>query len=45
MTLSGPHAGSRLPLDSLETGAYELELTAADSTGKQVTRTAAFEVK
>ena len=32
-------------LDSLAPGSYELELTATDSAGKQVTRTAAFDVR
>jgi len=38
-------ASSRLPFDSLGVGAYQLEITASDSAGKQVTRTAGFEVK
>jgi VWFA-related protein len=37
-------AGMRLPLDSLAPGLYRLEVTAADSTGKQVKRTTDFEV-
>jgi len=45
LKLSGPHAGSRLPLDSLQPGSYDLELTAIDSTGKEVTRTAAFVIR
>ncbi len=42
MKLGGPHAGSRLPLETLSEGSYDLELTATDPTGKQVTRTAPF---
>jgi VWFA-related protein len=38
-------AGASLRLGSLATGPYELEITAFDSTGKQVKRTADFEVK
>jgi hypothetical protein len=37
--------GGKLPLNSLETGAYQLEVTAMDASGKKVTRTADFEVK
>jgi len=36
--------GGKLPLNSLETGAYQLEVTAVDATGQKVTRTADFEV-
>ncbi|HEY6344074.1 MAG TPA: VWA domain-containing protein [Bryobacteraceae bacterium] len=36
--------GTRLPLSSLAAGTYRLEITASDS-GKQVNRTAEFEVK
>ncbi len=36
--------GSKLPIDKLAPGTYELEVTAADS-GKQAKRTADFEVK
>jgi VWFA-related protein len=38
-------AGASLKLSSHATGAYRLEITAFDSTGKQVKRTADFEVK
>jgi len=38
-------AGASLPLSSLAAAAYQLEITASDSTGKQVKRTADFEVK
>jgi VWFA-related protein len=38
-------AGASLRLSSLATGPYELEVTAFDSTRKQVKRTADFEVK
>jgi VWFA-related protein len=37
-------AGARLPLDSLSPGAYQLEVTASDSAGKQIKRTADFAV-
>ncbi|HEY6342866.1 MAG TPA: VWA domain-containing protein [Bryobacteraceae bacterium] len=37
-------AGARLPLDSLPVGSYQLEITAADAAGKQLKRTAGFEV-
>jgi hypothetical protein len=37
-------AGARLPLDSLSVGSYQLEITAADTAGKQLKRTADFEV-
>jgi hypothetical protein len=37
-------AGSRLPVDSLAPGAYQLEVTAADAAGKQLKRTAGFEI-
>jgi hypothetical protein len=37
--------GSRLPIDGLAVGAYELEVTAVDSSGKQVRRTVDFEVR
>jgi len=38
-------AGSRLPIDTLAAGSYELELTVVDAAGKQIKRTADFEVK
>ncbi|HEX4134914.1 MAG TPA: VWA domain-containing protein [Bryobacteraceae bacterium] len=38
-------AGSRLPIATLPAGSYELEITAIDGAGKQVTRTTDFEVK
>jgi VWFA-related protein len=38
-------AGSRLPIDKLAPGTYELEVTAVDAAGKQIKRTADFEVK
>jgi hypothetical protein len=33
-----------LPVDSLARGAYRLEVTATDSAGKEVRRTADFEI-
>jgi VWFA-related protein len=36
--------GGRLPVDSLEPGAYRLEVTATDSAGKELKRTADFEI-
>lgn len=38
-------AGAKLPLSSLAAGSYRLEITASDSGGRQVRRTADFEVK
>jgi VWFA-related protein len=38
-------SGSRLPIDSLAAGAYQLEVMAIDSAGQQVKRTANFEIK
>lgn len=38
-------AGTRLPFDSLASGSYQLEITAADQTGKEVKRTVDFEIK
>ncbi len=38
-------ASSRLPFDSFGAGSYQLEITAADSAGKQITRTVGFEVR
>ncbi len=38
-------AGSRLPLDMLPAGLYELEVTAVDAAGKQARRRADFEVR
>jgi VWFA-related protein len=38
-------AGSKLPVDALADGSYELEVTASDTAGKQVKRTADFEKK
>jgi hypothetical protein len=37
--------GSTLPISALAAGSYELEMTAVDSAGKQVSRTAEFEIK
>jgi VWFA-related protein len=37
-------AGSKLPIGALRAGSYKLEVTAIDSAGKQVRRTADFEV-
>jgi hypothetical protein len=34
----------KLPVDSLASGTYRLEVTAADSGGKEVKRTADFEI-
>jgi len=42
--LKSVSAGSRLPIDSLSPGSYQLEVTAEDAAGKQVKRTADFEV-
>jgi VWFA-related protein len=36
---------SKLPIDSLAAGSYELEVTAVDASGKQAKRTADFEVR
>jgi VWFA-related protein len=38
-------AAAKLPLDALSPGSYQLEVTAADSAGQQVKRTAEFEVR
>ena len=38
-------AGASLQLNTLAAGAYRLEITASDSTGKQIKRTTDFEVK
>ena len=38
-------AGASLRLSTLATGPYQLEITASDSTGKEIKRTADFEVK
>jgi VWFA-related protein len=38
-------AGSRLPIDKLAAGSYELEVTATDGPGKTLQRTAGFEVR
>jgi len=38
-------AGANLRLSTLKTGPYRLEITASDSTGKEIKRTADFEVK
>lgn len=38
-------AGAKLPIDSLAPGSYELEITAANSAGKQIKRTVGFEVQ
>ena len=38
-------AGSRLPLDGLAAGTYTLEVAATDTSGKQVRRTADFEIR
>jgi VWFA-related protein len=38
-------AGSKLPIDILPPGSYELEVTAVDAAGKQAKRTADFEVR
>jgi VWFA-related protein len=37
--------GTRLPIDTLPVGSYQLEVTAIDSAGKQARRTADFEIK
>ncbi len=37
-------AAARLPVDSLSTGSYQLEVTATDSAGKELKRTADFEI-
>jgi VWFA-related protein len=42
--LSVPQQGGNLPIGSLIPGAYQLEVTASDASGKQVKRTADFEV-
>lgn len=38
-------AGTRLPIDTLSAGSYQLEVTATDSVGKQIKRTADFEIR
>ncbi|MGB6940831.1 MAG: VWA domain-containing protein [Bryobacteraceae bacterium] len=38
-------AASSLPIEKLAAGAYQLEVTAEDSSGKQVKRTADFEIR
>jgi len=38
-------AGSKLPIDKLAPGTYELEVTAVDAAGKQIRRTVDFDVK
>ncbi len=38
-------AASRMPIEMLAAGSYQLEVTAQDSTGKQVKRTADFEIR
>jgi VWFA-related protein len=38
-------AGAKLPIDSLSPGSYQLEVTAADPAGKQIKRTADFEIR
>jgi len=43
--LSAAQQGGGLPLGSLAPGSYQLEVTASDASGKQVKRTADFEVK
>jgi VWFA-related protein len=43
--LSVPQQGGGLPINSLAPGSYQLEVTAADSSGYQVRRTTDFEVK
>jgi hypothetical protein len=40
-----PQQGGNLPISSLAPGKYQLEVTAIDSSGKQVKRTADFEVQ
>jgi len=37
--------GERMPVAKLEPGSYRLELTAADTAGKRVQRTADFELE
>ena len=43
--LSVPQQGGNLPISSLAAGLYQLEVTASDSAGKQVKRTADFEIR
>jgi VWFA-related protein len=43
--LSVPQQGGNLPISSLAPGSYQLEVTASDPSGKQVKRTADFEVR
>jgi hypothetical protein len=40
-----PQQGGNLPISSLAPGKYQLEVTASDSSGKEVKRTADFEVQ
>jgi hypothetical protein len=43
--LNQPQQGGNLPIGSLAPGSYQLEVTAIPSSGKQVKRTADFEVR
>jgi hypothetical protein len=45
LKLSVPQQGGNLPISSLAAGNYQLEVTAVDSSGKQVKRTADFEIR
>jgi VWFA-related protein len=45
LKLNVPQQGGNLPIGSLAPGKYQLEVTAADSSGKQVKRTADFQVQ
>jgi len=38
-------AGTKIPADKLEPGAYRVELVAMDQTGKKSTRTADFDIQ
>jgi VWFA-related protein len=44
ISLSAQSNAGKLPVDSLARGAYRLEVTATDSAGKEVKRTADFEI-
>jgi len=43
--LSVPQQGGNLPISALTPGSYQVEVTATDSAGKQVKRTADFEIR
>ena len=44
VSLTAQNNAGKLPVDSLATGSYQLEVTATDSAGKEIKRTADFEI-